>query len=84
MGVREGGTALSGGPGASAVSIRCIGVLVVLLFGIWEAKAQSEFETSPVYLWKTGFHRIKVPRKRRHEPRLLSVSPQLSCIPNML
>lgn len=54
MGVRKGGTALFGGPVASAVSIRSTGVLVVLLFGIWEAKAQSEFETSSVYLWKTG------------------------------
>ncbi|KYO26723.1 hypothetical protein Y1Q_0019191 [Alligator mississippiensis] len=53
MGLRQGSTVLFGGAGAFSVSVQCIGVLVVL-FGIWEAKAQSEFETSSVYLWKTG------------------------------
>lgn len=54
MGLRVQNTALVGGPGAPALPSKCIGVLLVLLFGIWEAKTQSEFETSSVYLWKTG------------------------------
>ncbi|XP_061442295.1 thrombospondin type-1 domain-containing protein 7A isoform X3 [Rhineura floridana] len=53
MGLREKSTALFHGPGVS-VSSECIGVLVLLLFGIWGAKTQSEFETSSVYLWKPG------------------------------
>nr|XP_034985345.1 thrombospondin type-1 domain-containing protein 7A isoform X1 [Zootoca vivipara] len=54
MGLREKSAALIDGPGASSLSSKCIGVLALLLFGIWGAKAQSEFETSSVYLWKTG------------------------------
>lgn len=53
MGLSEG-SAFCRGPGVSAVPARCVGGLVLLLLGIWDARAQSEFQTSSVYLWKTG------------------------------
>ncbi|KAJ7322357.1 hypothetical protein JRQ81_018644, partial [Phrynocephalus forsythii] len=43
-----------GCPRVAALPSKCAGVLVLLLlFGIWGAQAQSEYETSSVYLWKT-------------------------------
>jgi len=54
MGLSEGSTAFPRGPGLSTSPARCVGVLVVLLLGSWGTRAQSEFQTSSVYLWKTG------------------------------
>ncbi|XP_075443351.1 thrombospondin type-1 domain-containing protein 7A [Ascaphus truei] len=46
MGLEERSTACS--------SARCLGVIVVLLVGIWKAETQSESETKTIYVWKTG------------------------------
>jgi len=54
MGLSEESAAFCRGPGVSAVPARCVGVLVLLLLGIWDTGAQSGFQTSSVYLWKTG------------------------------
>lgn len=54
MGLSKGSAAFPHGPRVCAVPARCVGVLVVLLVGAWDARAQSEFQTSSVYLWKTG------------------------------
>lgn len=55
MGLRRGSASSGRGPGVSAVPARCLGALVLLLLlGIRDVRAQSEFQTSSVYLWKTG------------------------------
>ncbi|KAK6491401.1 thrombospondin type-1 domain-containing protein 7A-like [Huso huso] len=54
MGLRGRGTVLFSCPKGTAPSAHCLWMVMLLLFGIWDAQAQTEGDTKSTYVWKTG------------------------------